>query len=121
MYQGLTGRIPNALAHRPVLKCRKGLLTVTRGREAFLAFHDPAPPQQHGQPQEPLDENRRSTTTCPDEPEEARQAMNAMPEAASLVNGTGRDEWKAVGNTATVVAFTPPKRRGRPRKPQPVD
>ena len=47
--------------------------------------------------------------------------MNAMPEAASLVNGAGRDEWKAVGNTATVVAFTPPKRRGRPRKPRPID
>ena len=37
------------------------------------------------------------------------------------VNAHGPDTWKALGNTATVVAFTPPKRRGRPRKPPAVD
>jgi hypothetical protein len=61
--------------------------------------------------------------------------MTEMADPGAIVNEGDRDHprttqgaasrpdasWKAVGNTATVVAFTPPKRRGRPRKPRPVD
>ena len=36
------------------------------------------------------------------------------PNGRRAVNAHGPDTWKALGNTATVVAFTPPKRAAAP-------
>ena len=45
----------------------------------------------------------------------------SKPRSASSKGSAPDAAMKRLGDTATVVAFTPPKRRGRPRKPPPVD